>query len=137
MALGEAPPPPPLGLCLAGAGDVTVGLFVVVGAPDRVPNQFHCVKPKNSRISTSMARIAAAIPAPAPEPVSPVSTTSLPAGLQYRRTLYPPAPRSTASTRMTSRMNSRVPKRTNLLCDQCDPCLPSPPGARRAHHSEP
>src|SRR5436305_5978543 len=108
MALGEAPPP--LGLCLAGAGDVTVGLFVVVGAPDRVPNQFHCVKPKNSRISTSMARIAAATPAPAPPPTSPVSTTSLPAGLQYRRTLYPPAPRSTASTRMTSRMNSRVPK---------------------------
>src|SRR5437660_10442036 len=113
MALGEAPPP--LGLCLAGAGDVTVGLFVVVGAPDRVPNQFHCVKPKNSRISTSRARIAAATPAPAPPPVSPVSTISLPAGLQYRRTLYPPAPRSTESTRITSRMNSRVPKRTNLL----------------------
>src|SRR5438105_15651359 len=114
MALGEAPPPPPLGLCLAGAGDVTVGLFVVVGAPDRVPNQFHCVKPKNSRISTSMARIAAATPAPAPPPTSPVSTTSLPAGLQYRRTLYPPAPRSTASPRETSRMNSRIPKRATL-----------------------
>src|SRR2546429_7249653 len=115
MALGEAPPPPPLGLCLAGAGDVTVGLFVVTGAPDRVPNQFHCVKPKKSRIRTSRARIAAATPAPAPEPMSPVSTTSEPAGLQYRRTLYPPAPSSTARTRMTSRMKSRGPKRANLL----------------------
>src|SRR5437868_5926972 len=111
MALGEAPPPP-LGLCCPGAGEVTDGLFIVDGAPDRVPNQFHCVKPKNSRISTSRARIAAAMPAPAPAPVSPdVSTTSEPAGLQYRRTLYPPAPRSTASTRMINRTNSRVPKR--------------------------
>jgi hypothetical protein len=108
LALGEALPPPPLGVD-------TVGLLVVDGAAERVPNQLHCVKPKNSRISTSKARIAAAIPAPAPEPVSLVSTTSLPAGLQYRRTLYPPAPRSTASTRMTSTMNIRVPKRTNLL----------------------
>jgi hypothetical protein len=109
-ALGDALPP------LLALGEATVGLLVVDGAAERVPNQFHDVKPKNSRMSTSRARIAAAIPAPAPEPVSPdVSTTSLPAGLQYRRTLYPPAPRSTASTRMTSRMNSKVPKRTNLL----------------------
>src|SRR5438477_11692469 len=100
MALGEAPPPPPLGLCLAGAGDVTVGLFVVVGAPARVPKQFHCVKPKNSRISTSMARIAGATPAPAPPPPSPVSTTSLPAGRQYRRPLHPLAPRMTPSQRV-------------------------------------
>jgi len=64
------------------------------------------------------------MPAPAPEPVSVISTTSLPAGLQYRRTLYPPAPNSTASTRMMSRMNNRVPKRMNLLCDQFDPCFP-------------
>src|SRR5438309_11281887 len=115
MALGEAPPPPLLGLCLAGAGDVTVGLFVVDGTPDRVPNQFHCVKPKNSRISTSMARIAAATPAPAPPPMSPVSTTSLPAGDQYPRTLYPPAPSTTATTRMKHTLNSRMPKRPNLL----------------------
>src|ERR1700730_14723313 len=54
-----APPPP-------GAGDVTV--VVVDGAPDcdRVPNQFHCVQPKKSRMSTSSASIAAAIPGPAP-----------------------------------------------------------------------
>ncbi len=51
IALGEEPPPglPP------GIGDATVGLLVVAGAPDRVPNQFHCVKPKNMRISTSRA----------------------------------------------------------------------------------
>src|SRR2546430_16077654 len=84
IALGEEPPP---GLPL-GIGDATVGLLVVDGgAVDRVPNQFHCVKPKNSTISTRRASTAAAIPAPAPEPVSPVSTTSEPAGLQYRRTL--------------------------------------------------
>src|SRR5579864_9835533 len=114
MALGDAPPPaPPLPPCV-GIGDVTVGFCT--GATARVPNQFHCVKPKNRRISTSTARIAAATPAPAPAPiVSPVSTTSEPAGVQYRRTLYPPAPRSTASTRTTSKMNSRVPKPTNLL----------------------
>src|SRR5438105_15762932 len=85
IALGEALPPPGLPL---GIGDATVGLLIVDGgAVDRVPNQFHCVKPKNSTISTRRARTAAAIPAPAPEPVSPVSTTSEPAGLQYRRTL--------------------------------------------------
>src|SRR5690349_1035110 len=85
IALGDAPPPP-LGLA-AGIGDATVGLLVVVaGAPERVPNQFHCVKPKNRRTNTSRARIAAAMPAPAPAPVS-VSMTSEPAGLQYRRTL--------------------------------------------------
>jgi len=67
----------------SGMGDVTLGLLVVEPAPERAPNQFHCVKPKNSRISTSRARIAAATPAPAPAPVSPdVSTTSEPAGLQ-------------------------------------------------------
>ncbi len=36
-ALGE-----PLGLlCEPGAGEVTVGLLVVAGAPERAPNQFH------------------------------------------------------------------------------------------------
>ena len=71
--------PPPLG---AGAGDVTV---VVLGGAvdcDRVPNQFHCEKPKKSRMSTSTARTAAAIPAPGPVVVVSVSTTSEPAGLQ-------------------------------------------------------
>ena len=58
IALGdeEAPPGLPLGI-----GDATVGLLVVDGgAVDRVPNQFHCVKPKNSTISTRRARTAAA-----------------------------------------------------------------------------
>jgi len=48
---------------------------------ERVPNQFHCVKPRNRMTIISSARSAAAIPAPAPEPES-VSTTSEPAGLQ-------------------------------------------------------
>jgi len=74
-ALGDALAPPPF-------GEAMDGLFVVDGAPDRVPNQFHDVKPKNKRISTSRARIAAAMPAPAPPVVSLVSTTSEPAGLQ-------------------------------------------------------
>src|ERR1700758_929343 len=77
LVLGEALAPAP------GAGDVTAGLLVVDGATPRVPNQFHCVKPKNSRISTSRASTAAATLAPAPAPMSPpVSTTSEPAGLQ-------------------------------------------------------
>jgi hypothetical protein len=72
---------------VVGAGLVTVGLLA--GALlERVLNQFHCVNPKNSSIKTRSARIAAAMPAPAPPPVvSLVSTTSEPAGLQYRRTL--------------------------------------------------
>jgi hypothetical protein len=77
--LGDTVVPPPLG---AGAGEVTV---VVLGGPDdcdRVPNQFHCENPKKSRISTSSARIAAAIPAPGPVVVVSVSTTSEPTGLQ-------------------------------------------------------
>src|SRR4029077_4780649 len=75
------PPPEPTPVPVVGAGLVTVGLLA--GAPDdRAPNQFHCVKPKNSRISTRRARIAAAMPAPAPPVVSLVSTTSEPAGLQ-------------------------------------------------------
>src|SRR5438445_7812609 len=78
-ALGDAlAPPPPL----LGIGDATDGLLIVDGETDRVPNQFHCVKPKNRRISTSSARIAAATPAPAPPTESLVSTTSEPAGLQ-------------------------------------------------------
>jgi len=89
IADGEAtvPPPDPAPVPVVGAGLLTVGLLA--GAvPDRVLNQFHCVKPKNSTIRTRSARIAAAIPAPAPDPVvSLVSTTSEPAGLQYRRTL--------------------------------------------------
>jgi hypothetical protein len=80
MADGDAAPPVPPPLFVVGAGLVTVGLLA--GAAERVPNQFHCVKPKNRRISTSRARIAAAIPAPAPDPVESVSTTSDPAGLQ-------------------------------------------------------
>ena len=77
FALGEALAPPP------GAGEATVGLLTVDGASCLVPNQFHCAKPKNRTISTSSARMAAAIPAPAPVPKSPlVSTTSEPAGLQ-------------------------------------------------------
>ncbi len=67
------------------AGDVTTGAFDwPLGA---LPNQSQRVKPKNSKIRTSSATSAAAIPAPAPV-VSPlVSTTSEPAGLQYLRTL--------------------------------------------------
>jgi hypothetical protein len=76
-ALGDVVVPPPP----AGAGDVTV--VVVDGAVDvPVPNQFHRVNPKKSRMSTISARIAAPIPAPAPEVVDSVSTTSEPAGLQ-------------------------------------------------------
>jgi hypothetical protein len=76
-ALGEALVP------ALGAGEVIDGLLVVVGATPRVPNQFHCVKPKKRRINTRSARTAAATPAPAPAPMSlPVSTTSEPAGLQ-------------------------------------------------------
>jgi hypothetical protein len=70
-----------------GAGCVTVVVFDGELDSGRVPNQFHCVKPKNSRMSTSSARIAAATPAPDPDVVVSVSTTSEPAGLQYRRTL--------------------------------------------------
>jgi hypothetical protein len=82
---GELPPPALLGDAAGDdAGDVTTG---VLGWPlGALPNQFQRVKPKNSRISTSSAMSAAAIPAPAPE-ASLVSTTSEPAGLQYRRTL--------------------------------------------------
>jgi hypothetical protein len=79
---GELPPPPLLG---DAAGDVTTGVlgWVLGGAP----NQFQRAKPKNSRINTMSAMSAAAMPAPAPV-VSPlVSTTSVPAGLQYLRTL--------------------------------------------------
>jgi hypothetical protein len=80
-AAGDAAAPPPGAVLLVGAGLETVGLLL--GAVDRAPNQFHCVKPKNRRISTRRARIAAAMPAPAPPPVvSLVSTTSEPAGLQ-------------------------------------------------------
>src|SRR5258708_13051949 len=75
------PTPEPAPEAVVGAGLVTVGLLA--GAADvRAPNQFHCVKPKNSRISTRRARIAAVMPAPAPLVVSLVSTTSDPAGLQ-------------------------------------------------------
>src|SRR5689334_6216060 len=73
-ALGDEAPPPPLGI-----GDVTAGLFCT---PDRVPNQFHWVKPKKRRISTSSASTAATMPEPAPAPMSLPSTTSVPAGLQ-------------------------------------------------------
>lgn len=38
-------------------------------------------------MSTNNARIAAAIPAPAPDVVMSVSTTSVPAGIQYLRAL--------------------------------------------------
>jgi len=75
-----------LGAVLGAIGEATGLLVIAGGAVDRVPNQFHCVKPKNRRISTSSERIAAAMPAPAPVE-SLVSTTSEPAGLQYRRTL--------------------------------------------------
>ena len=105
-ALGD-PPPPELAL---GIGDATLGLFCVLVLGATLPNQFQRVKPKKSRISTSSAISAAAIPAPAPEVSPPVSTTSDPAGLQYRRTLYPPAPKSAASTITTRMMKSRVPK---------------------------
>jgi len=66
----------------AGAGDVTV--VVLGGAVDceRVPNQFHCAKPKKSRMSTSNARMAATTPPPAPDVMPSVSTVSEPAGLQ-------------------------------------------------------
>jgi hypothetical protein len=66
----------------AGAGCVTVVVFEGELNCDRVPNQFHCVKPKNNKMSTSSARIAAAAPAPGPDVVDSVSTTSEPAGLQ-------------------------------------------------------
>jgi hypothetical protein len=79
-AAGEAVAPPPLGI-----GELTVGeLGCVVGLA--LLNQFHFVKPKNKKTKTSRAMSAAAMPAPAPA-VSLVSTTSEPAGLQYRRTL--------------------------------------------------
>lgn len=74
---GDVVVPPP-----AGAGEVTVVELGGATDCDRVPNQFHCVKPKKSRMSTSNASIAAAIPGPAPDAVLSVSTTSEPAGLQ-------------------------------------------------------
>jgi len=78
---GELPP-----LLGEAAGDVTTGVLDgPLGTP--LPNQFQRVKPKNSRTNTSSAIRAAAMPAPAPEASPLVSTTSVPAGLQYRRTL--------------------------------------------------
>src|SRR5260370_20982331 len=53
---------------------------------------------------------AVAMPASAPDEHPPVSTTSEPAGLQYRRTLYPPAPSSAERTITTRMMNRKVPK---------------------------
>jgi len=81
LGLGAIPPPAPPGIGWAvGTGDEIVGFC---DGADCVPNQFHCVKPKNRTISTRKARTAAAMPAPAPAPiVSSVSTTSEPAGLQ-------------------------------------------------------
>src|SRR5487761_224368 len=76
-AEGEAAAPPPV---LA----VGIGEEIVCEPPgevvDRVPNQFHCVKPRKRMTSSASAMSAAAMPAPAPDPVS-VSTTSDPAGL--------------------------------------------------------
>jgi hypothetical protein len=60
----------------AGAGCATVVVFEGELDCDRVPNQFHCVKPKNCRTSTSSAKIAAAAPAPGPDVVDSASTTS-------------------------------------------------------------
>ena len=76
LGLGWMPGPPPGIGCAVGAGDVTVGFC---DGAVCAPNQFHCVKPKNKRISTSKAMTAAAMPALI---VSLVSTTSEPAGLQ-------------------------------------------------------
>src|SRR5207248_6920385 len=117
-AIGEPPPLLPLGF---GAADWTTccwGGAVVVGT---APNQFHRVNPKNSRISTSSAISAAAMPAPAPVVSPPVSTTSEPAGLQYRRTLYPPAPSSAARTITTRMMDNRVPKTAKPPPDENSP----------------
>ena len=91
------------------AGEVTTGVFEFGEPLGALPNQFHRVNPKNKRTRTSSAMSAAAMPAPAPA-VSLVSTTSEPAGLQYLRTLYPPAPKSAARTITTRIRNSSVPK---------------------------
>src|SRR4051794_17381152 len=71
---GELPPPPPL--LGEDAGDVTTGLLLLGRLLGPLPNQFHRVKPKKSRTSTSSAINAAAMPAPAPLVSPPVSTTS-------------------------------------------------------------
>ena len=53
-----------LGAVVGAIGEATGLLVIAGGAVDRVPNQFHCVKPKNNRISTTQMRSATRVQNP-------------------------------------------------------------------------